>query len=77
MRDSSIAWCIDNGITIYPIIWKEANPENPPRLAIQVNYQGYKRTGDIIWSQRNKKENLAMYERIAELYKYYYKRDKK
>ena len=63
-----------NDIKIYPIIWKEANPEKPPRLAIQVNYQGFKRTGDIIWSQKNKKEREAMYDRINSLYCDYYQK---
>lgn len=70
-----MSWCLKNDIKIYPIIWKEAQPENPPRLAIQVDYKGYKRTGDIIWSQRNKKENNAMYKRIFSLYCFYYERD--
>jgi len=76
MRNPSMPWCLDNDIKIYPIVWKEASPENPPRLAIQVDYKGFKRTGDIIWSQKNKKENLEMYKRIEDLYDYYYKRDK-
>ena len=67
-------WCLENDIKIYPIIWKEANPEKPPRLAIQVNYQGFKRTGDIIWSQKNKKEREAMYDRINSLYCDYYQK---
>ena len=49
--------------------------ETPPRLAIQINYQGFKRTGDILWSQKNKKEKQEMYKRIQELYCYYYNRD--
>lgn len=72
-RDPSMAWCLDNDIKIYPIIWKEANPERPPRLAIQVNYKGFKKTGDIIWSQKNKKQKKDMYDRINLLYLYYYK----
>ena len=69
-----MSWCLKNDIKIYPIIWKEANPETPPRLAIQINYQGFKRTGDILWSQKNKKEKQEMYKRIQELYCYYYNR---
>lgn len=69
-----MSWCLENDIKIYPIIWKEANPEKPPRLAIQVNYQGFKRTGDIIWSQKNKKEREAMYDRINSLYCDYYQK---
>lgn len=69
-----MSWCLENDIKIYPIIWKEANPEKPPRLAIQVNYQGFKRTGDIIWSQKNKKERDAMYDRINSLYCDYYQK---
>lgn len=77
MRSPCMSWCLENDIKIYPIVWKEAMPEKPPRLAIQVDYQGYKQTGEIIWSQRNKKENEAMYKRIRDLYCFYYKRDKK
>ena len=69
-----MSWCLENDIKIYPIIWKEANPEKPPRLAIQVNYQGFKRTGDVIWSQKNKKEREAMYDRINSLYCDYYQK---
>ena len=69
-----MSWCLKNDITIYPIIWKEANPQTPPRLSIQVDYQGFKRTGDIQWSQKNKKERHAMYKRIEDLYCYYYNR---
>jgi hypothetical protein len=69
-----MSWCLENDIKIYPIIWKEANPEKPPRLAIQVNYQGFKRTGDIVWSQKNKKEREAMYDRINSLYCDYYQK---
>ena len=72
-----MSWCIDNDIKIYPIIWKEANPETPPRLAIQVDYQGFKRTGDILWSQKNKKEKHGMYQRIEELYCYYFNKGNK
>ena len=74
-RDPSMAWCLENDIKIYPIIWKEANPEKPPRLAIQVDYKGFKQTGNIQWSQKNKKEREAMYQRINDLYLYYYTRD--
>ena len=70
-----MSWCIDNDIKIYPIIWKEANPETPPRLAIQVDYKGFKRTGDILWSQKKKKERHGMYQRIEELYCFYFNRD--
>ncbi len=70
-----MSWCLKNDIFIYPIIWKELNQQTPPRLAIQINYQGFKRTGDILWSQKNKKEKHEMYKRIQELYCYYYNRD--
>ncbi len=69
-----MSWCLKNDIKIYPIIWKEAHPERPPRMAIQVDYQGFKRTGDIIWSQRNKKERHGMYDRINLLYCNYYQK---
>lgn len=69
-----MSWCLENDIKIYPIIWKEAHPERPPRMAIQVDYQGFKRTGDIIWSQRNKKERHGMYDRINLLYCNYYQK---
>tara|TARA_Y100000114_G_scaffold3522_1_gene2875 strand:+ start:1095 stop:1322 length:228 start_codon:yes stop_codon:yes gene_type:complete len=73
--ESCMSWCLKNDIIIYPIIWKESKQQTPPRLAIQINYQGFKRTGDILWSQKNKKEKQKMYKRIQELYCYYYNRD--
>ena len=78
--ESSIckSWCLDNGIIIYPIVWKEATPEDPPRLAIQVDYQGFKKTGDKIWSQKNKftkKGSINMYKLIESLYCHYYKQN--
>ena len=69
-------WCLDNDIKIYPIVWKEANPEKPPRLAIRVDYKGYKMTGDLLWSQKRREEKKAMYKKINELYCYYFNRDK-
>tara|TARA_S200002703_G_scaffold21913_1_gene18609 strand:+ start:4811 stop:5038 length:228 start_codon:yes stop_codon:yes gene_type:complete len=74
MCKKCMSWCLKNDIKIYPIIWKEAHPERPPRMAIQVDYQGFKRTGDIIWSQRNKKERHGMYDRINLLYCNYYQK---
>lgn len=67
-------WCWDNEITIYPIIWKEAKPEYPPRLAIQVNYKGFKRTGEFRFSQKRPGGKEALYFKINELYSYYYDR---
>lgn len=73
-----MSWCLENDIKIYPIVWKEANPESPPRLSIQVDYQGYKQTGDIQWSQKKRNDkygSINMYKRIQQLYCHYYKRD--
>lgn len=69
------SWCIDNNITIYPIVWKEAKQYKPPRLAIQVNYQGFKRTGDMLWLQKTPEQQDLMAQKITELYEYYYNRD--
>lgn len=75
MRDyEKVQWCWDNDIIIYPIVWREAIKVNPPNCKIQVNYQGYKQTGEIKWSQKNKKSVEAMYNKIKSLYLDYYDR---
>lgn len=74
--DDAFKWCIENDIIIYPIVWKEATTYNPPRCAIQVDYQGYKRTGDYIFKQ-DKKESKEMYSLIRKLYVSYYRKRNK
>lgn len=61
-------WCVDNDIKIYPVVWDGS------RCRIQVNYQGWKQTGEKIFDQKNKKENEAMYQLIRELYVNYYRK---
>lgn len=64
----SFSWCVDNDIKIYPVIWEGS------KCRIQVDYQGWKQTGEMIFDQKNKKENEAMYQKIRELYVYYHKK---
>jgi len=68
-------WCWDNEIFIYPIVWREATKVYPPNCKIQVNYKGYKFTGELKYSQRHKKSKEDMYNKINSLYLYYHDRD--
>ena len=61
-------WCLDNDIKIYPIVWDGS------KCRIQVNYQGWKQTGEKVFDQKNKKENEAMYDLIRKLYVSYYRK---
>ena len=67
-----MSWCLDNNIYIYPIVWKEWEKHQPPRVAIQVDYQGFKRTGDIIWKQKTQEDKEKIAKKILDLYEFYY-----
>lgn len=64
--------CIKNNIIIYPVIWKEYVMSYPPKVVIQVNHDGYRRNGEEIHSQKTPEDQKKLYNKIYELYKFYY-----
>lgn len=60
-------YCLDNDIKVYPVPVKNSNGHKRPECKIEIDYQGTKRQGTLIYKQDSK-----LYDKILEIYKAYY-----
>ena len=64
-----MSFCIQKDITIYPVPVENSRGEFKPDCYIHVN-----KNGKVIISPKTYKQDIKLYDKIMELYSYYYEK---
>lgn len=68
------SWCINNGIKIYPVRLITASERY--KIGVQVNDSAPK-NGKEIYTVTTTKNSVGVYDKIIEMYKYFYNKNNK